>query len=52
MMEHFGNEFTTIVYLFDAAHSGKIILRVFTKDTDVFTLLVCWVHRGEMECKM
>ena len=52
MMEHFGNELTTAVYLIDAANSGKIILCVLSEDTDVFVLLVWWVHLGEMECKM
>ena len=50
--EHFGNEFTTIFYLIDAANSGKIMIHVLTEDTDVFVLLVCWVYQEEMECKV
>ena len=52
MMEHFGIEFTTIFCLIDVANSGKIMIRVLTEDTDVFVLLVCWMYREEMECKM
>ena len=51
-MEHLGNEFTTIFYLTDAANSGKIMSPVFSEDTNVFVLLVCWVYREEMEFKV
>ena len=51
-MEHFGNEFTTIFYLTDAANSGKIMSPVLSEDKDVLILLLCWVHRDEMEFKV
>ena len=51
-MEHCDNEFTMIFYLIDAANSGKGTIRVLREDTDVFVLLVCWVYREEMECKV
>ena len=51
-MEHCGNEFTTIFYLIDVANSDKGTIRVLSEDTDVFVLLVCWVYREEMECKV
>ena len=35
-MEHFGNEFTTIFYIIDAANSGKSMVSAFSEDTDVF----------------
>ena len=41
-MEHFGNEFTTLFYLIDAANSGKSMISILSEDTDVFVLLVCW----------
>ena len=51
-MKHFGNEVTTIFYRIDEANSGQIMISVLTEDTDVFVLLVCWVYREDMECKM
>ena len=52
-MEHFRDEFTTIIYLTDAANSGKSMIRVLSEHTDMFVLLVCWVYREEMmECKV
>jgi len=51
-MEHFGNEFTTIVYLIDVTNFGKIMIRIITEDTDVVVLLVCCVYREEVECEM
>ena len=51
-MEHFGNEFTTIFYIIDAANSGKSMVSAFSEDTEVFVLLVCWVYREETECKV
>ena len=51
-MEHFGNEFTVIFYVIDAANSAKNMIRVLSEDTDVFVLLVWWVYREEMECKV
>ena len=51
-MEHFGNEFTLIFYLIDAAHSGKCMIRVLSEDTAVFILLIWWVYREDMECKV
>ena len=49
-MEHFGNEFTTIFYLIDAANSVKSMILLLREDSDVFVLLVGWIYRGEMEC--
>ena len=51
-MEHFGNKLTATFYLIVGANSGKIIMCVLSEGTDVFLLLVWWVHLGEMECKM
>ena len=52
MMEHFGNEFTTIFYLIDVANSGKLMIRVVIEDTALFAWLVCWVYWEEVECKI
>ena len=46
------NESTTIFYLSDAANSGKSLIRVLSEDKDVFVLLVCWLSREVMECKV
>ena len=51
-MEYFGNEFTTIFYHTDAANSSKIMIRVLSEDTYVLVLLLLWVCREEIECKM
>ena len=51
-MKHCGNEFTMIFYFIDAANSGNKMIRVLSDDTYVFVLLVCWVYREEMECKV
>ena len=32
--------------IIDAATPGKSMTRLFSDDTDVFVLLVCWVYRG------
>ena len=39
--EYFGNLFTTIFYLTDAANSGKNMICVLSEDADVFVLDVC-----------
>ena len=47
-MEHFGNEFTTIFYLIDAANSGKTLIRVLSEDTNMFFLTgMLGVSRGD-----
>ena len=54
-MEHFGNEadITNIVYVIDTANTGgKNVISVPSDNTDVFVLLVCWVYREEMACKV
>jgi len=38
--EHFGDEFTTIFYVIDAANSDKSFIRVLSNDTDVFVQVV------------
>ena len=52
-MEHFGNEFTVIFYLIDAANSGKSMICVFSEYTDVFVLLVvvCIGRRWSARCR-
>ena len=51
-MGHYANESTTIFYLNDAAKSGKSLIRVFSEETGLFVLLVCWLSREMMECKV
>ena len=51
MMEHFGNDFTTIFHLTDAAKSGKNMIHVLRENTYRFFLLVCWVYREDIECR-
>ena len=35
-----------ISYVLQAANHGKSVIRVLSDDTDVFVLLVYWVHRS------
>ena len=49
-MEYGGNEFTITFYFIDAANSDKTMIRALSEE--VFVLLVCWVFREEMKCKM
>ena len=51
-MEHFDNEFSMIFSLIDAANSGRSMIHVLRKDTNVIFLLACWVYREEMECEV
>ena len=48
-MEHFGNDFTKVFYLTDAANTGKSMIRVLSKDTCMVFLLVGRLYREEME---
>ena len=52
MMGHFGNEFTTILYLIDEANYSKNMIRVLSEDIYALVLLICWVYREEMEYKV
>ena len=45
-------DITMISYVIEAANSGKTVIRVLSDDTDVFVLLVYWVCRKELECKV
>ena len=40
---------TMVSYVLEAANSGKDVIRVLT---DVFILLVYWVHRAGLQCKV
>jgi len=44
--EHFGNEFTAIFYLIDAATSGKSMIRVLSEDRRVCPTDVWGVSGG------
>ena len=35
-----------------AANYGKYVMRIFSDDTAVFVLLVYWVHRAALQCKV
>ena len=35
-----------------AANHGKSVIRVLSDDTDVFVLLVYWVHQASLKCKV
>jgi hypothetical protein len=43
---------TMISYVLEAASSGKRVIRVLSDDTDVFILLVYWVYRMQLQCKV
>ena len=41
-------DITMLSYVLD----GKGVIRVLSDDTDVFVLLVYWVHRADQQCKV
>ena len=43
---------TMVSYVIQAASHGKSVIRVLSDDTDVFVLLVYWVHRAGLQCKV
>ena len=45
-------DITMIAYATEVANSSKSVIRVLSNVADVFVLLIYWVHRVEMECKM
>ena len=45
-------DITMISYVLQAANRGKSVIRVLSDDTDVFVLLVFWVHRASLQCKV
>jgi len=45
-------DITMISYVLEAANSDKAVIRVLSDDTDVFVLLVYWVYRAQLECKV
>ncbi len=51
----FGHEeadITMIYYVLEAAYDGKCVICMLSDDTDVFVLLVYWVYREELQCKV
>ena len=45
-------DITIISLVIEAANSGKSMIHVVSDDTDVFVLLVYWVCRKELQCKV
>ena len=45
-------DITIISYVLHAAQSGKGVVRILCDDTDVFVLLVYWVFRKDLRCKV
>lgn len=45
-------DITMVSYVIQAATYGKGVVRVVSDDTDVFVLLVYWVHRAGLQCKV
>lgn len=43
---------TMVSFVLEAAKSGDPVVRVVSDDTDVFVLLVYWVKRAELRCKV
>ena len=41
-----------ILYVLESANNGKGVIRVLSDDTDVFVLLVYWVHRADIQGKV
>ncbi|KAK3098071.1 hypothetical protein FSP39_015885 [Pinctada imbricata] len=45
-------DITMVSYVLDAANKGHKVVRVLSNDTDVFVLLVYWVHLSQLTCKV
>ena len=45
-------DITMISYVLQAAYAGKNVIRVLSDDTDVFVLLVYWVYKAALQCKV
>ena len=45
-------DLTMISHVFQAANHGRSVIRVLSDDTDVFVLLVYWVHQASLKCKV
>ena len=45
-------DITMISYVLEAANCGKKVIRVLSDDTDVLVLLVYWVFRRQLACKV
>ncbi|MCG7883058.1 MAG: hypothetical protein JAY96_15870 [Candidatus Thiodiazotropha endolucinida] len=43
---------TMVSFVLEAAKSGQGVIRVLSDDTDVFVLLVYWVNRANLQCKV
>lgn len=43
---------TMVSYVLEAANCRKGVIRILSDDTDVFILLVYWVYRAELQCKV
>lgn len=50
--EHDEADVTMISYVLEAARCGKRVIRVLSDDTDVFILLLYWVYREQLVCKV
>ena len=45
-------DITMVSHVLEAAKHGKDVIRVLSDDTDVFVLLVYWVYRARLQCKV
>ena len=52
LFQHDESDVTRVSFVLQAAKSGKSVIRVLSDDTDVFVLLVYWVNRAHLNCKV
>ena len=52
MFGHDEADVTMVSFVLQAAQSGQNTIRVLSDDTDVFVLLVYWVNRADLQCKV
>jgi len=43
---------TTMFYVIYTTNYGKDVMRVVSDDTKMFVLLVYWIHRAALQCKV
>ena len=49
---HDESDVTMVSFLLDVARSDQRVIRMLSDDTDVFVLLVHWVNRTDLQCKI
>ncbi|KAH3748405.1 hypothetical protein DPMN_182850 [Dreissena polymorpha] len=52
LFDHDEADVTIVSYMFACAKSNQGVVRVLSDDTDIFILLVYWVYRANVQCRV